>query len=459
MLRRIILVTASWPLSPFTSRRPGDRELASQIANYVPRAPAVLIDGTPLWFKGITAREEILGQSTGDLPDLENLNLGEVKGVDQLEVKQRADAPLTYCALESLITSFQRSSIRLADLLPLDWVTISAEKFPALDWPAVGDAVPKVLSIPFPAYTTVDPRTLTVTLTPEIPFPPEEMTAVERAAVAMGQEPPTRRTGPPEIVEFVLMTAVDRDGHTLGGRIPEDLWRIFIEAPEDAEHLHQVLGVADSFCQRFDRSDCARRHLGQADPRVFNSLPEEGDQNAYCAGRCLDEQHDMREWERGEQWKEPGGVTFARERLLNVEEARLPDGIEFELIKARHQHSLENELLRLEDYGVDIGGDLRRFPEERLLEVVIHAYDHRQFKRAVEMPVAVDRIWGFGALMWQQLWESKHRGKGSANCRRCGDPIQKTRWNKLYCSREENARCWFAQQAAKQEAHRRRRTG
>src|SRR3990172_8859604 len=129
MIGRVQLVVASWPLSPFEERRPGDAALAQHLLGHLPPTPAILIDGVP-FPRGPVVRDREIPD-----PKFRQVRLGadlfHAADLSRLKPKARADAPLTHHALESLKRRYLKSEvIGLADLLPAEWLVETDRKFP-----------------------------------------------------------------------------------------------------------------------------------------------------------------------------------------------------------------------------------------------------------------------------------------------------------------------------------------
>jgi len=188
----------------------------------------------------------------------------------------------------------------------------------------------------------------------------------------------------------------------LGGEIPTDLWQTFVNAPEEPDYLHEMLGIADTFCFRYDRPfiRAARHHLGRIDRRLLEHLPDEAI-SGYCAWNCIEEQRFMKDWIQFEEWNTPAGRMFAQERLRQIEPFTAVDQTPWMLIKHRHLPSLQDVIWSLEDSGIEVD------EEEGRLQAVRRAYSQAVFVKQVLAPREIDRFWGFRPLMWQQLWSPR----------------------------------------------------
>ena len=448
MIGRVQLVVASWPLSPFEEGRPGDQALAQHLLGHLPASPAILIDGVP-FPRGPVVRDREIPD-----PKFRQVRLGAdlfyAADLRELEVKAKADAPLTHHALESLKRRYLTSEvIRLPDLLPPEWLVEAHSKFPHVNLIGAEEKrrLRRILLTPLPRAMDFDPQRLTVTEPPNVPFEAGEMTAEQLAEAVVDGEPPFHFPRPPEGVEVVTVTPVDEQGRTLGGSIPDDLWRIFLDA-EGAEDLHERLGVADTFCYRFEGRDV--RHLlhlvGVRDAGELGWEEPQG-HRGYCDRRCLEEQDAMREWIDREEWRQDWGSAVAQERLIGAHEVTVSDSSSWEAIRAGHAGTIENEVVRL--------GERLGIQAKTLKEV----YSNPRFRETVSRPLAIQRIWGFLPLMWMQLTTSIEREHLPAHCRRCGEFITKTKATKAYCSREENPDCWKDGMRERQAARRSRKRG
>jgi hypothetical protein len=295
-----------------------------------------------------------------------------------------------------------------------------------------------LLEVPYPHLGDFHPLGLVATEPPLIPYSAIEMNQEQLATAIANGEPELHYPAPPDIAEFVLVTPMDQQCRTLGGQIPTDLWQMFVNAPDEPEYLHEVLGIADTLCFRSDRPyfRTARQHLREIDSRLLDHLPHEAI-GGYCAGTCLEEQRFMDDWFRHERWNEPLGRMQALERLGHIEPVVINEHTPWMLISYRHMPSLQEVIYSLEDLGIEVDED------EGRLQAVRRAYSHPAFVKEASVSGEIDRFWGFRPLMWQQLWSQSGMPQVCAICGKATD-------GRKYCSDE----CRSTADARQQTAYR-----